>query len=969
MPGPRLGLDVGDAGEDLVADERLLLEQRIGEAVERGTVLREQADGLVVGTVGQTRLLHVAQPLRLLGERVVVGAHRARDDALGHAVLEHHRPREVGHLLEVVRGAVRDAPEDDLLGGTARERDLHPVDELLAGVQVPLLVRQVERVAEGLAARDDRRLLHREGAAHEVRHERVAAFVVSEDPLLLLGHHAPLLQSGDHALHRVVEVRLVDVLLVLAPGEDRGFVRDVREVGAGQPGRLSRDRRQVDVGGERLAAGVDVEDRLAAVQVGRRDEDLAVEAAWAEQRRVEVLETVRGGHDDDLVAVVEAVQLDEQLVQRLILLAVEAVAGAGGADGVELVDEHDRGRVLARLLEELADACGAEAREHLDERRGALRVEVGARLVCDRLREQGLAGARRAVEEDALRDAGAELREPLRVAQEVDDLLHLLARLLEARDVLPRDGRLLARLDVRRLHARHHLEGAPEQVDDQAEHDDGHPDQGDPADLAQGVTDVRHLRASSAASVRSSSPPQAVPNYTGRGCASCPCPSSTGRSGSARSGASRTRIARARHAPGRSSTASRPPRKTASASACSRSTSRTRSASPASSSSSAGARGRAPSTITAASANSSTATSARSRRSSPAWTRTARCRFSTPFGSSTTRAGTRSPTRSSRPRTSRAAAGVSTRQWRRASASIRTTQLARSPTTRGASPRAGSTSSRSGPTTHCSAGSVMHSSRPSRKRSSSMGSRGTASRSSRSRASTRSPSTTRCSAPKSRKAPTASSWRARMSRSASAWPKPSAEREPHDGALRRLPDNLETALDEELEVAHVVVLLRAVRVRLQHGGRALPGVLDRAVEQHPRDAFALSRTIDDEAHDRPDILVVVLRPVLRRFEERRVVLPRRDGDPADGLAPVVGEQPGLAAGAGERAERTLLRRAVREAAVAPEHAPAAVARHVSMAAARPAALEEIDEVGPAVPRHRVDPELAHSTSSSLSFGL
>ena len=67
--------------------------------------------------------------------------------------------------------------------------------------------------------------------------------------------------------------------------------------------------------------------------------------------------------------VLEAVELDEQLVERLILLAVEAVAGALRADGVELVDEDDRRRVLARLGEELADARGAEAGEHLDERR------------------------------------------------------------------------------------------------------------------------------------------------------------------------------------------------------------------------------------------------------------------------------------------------------------------------------------------------------------------------------------------------------------------------------------------------------------------------------------------------------------------------------------------------------------------------------------------------------------------------
>ena len=101
---------------------------------------------------------------------------------------------------------------------------------------------------------------------------------------------------------------------------------------------------------------MDAQDRLAAVQVRRADEHLAVEAAGPEERRVEVLKAVRGAHDDDLSTLVEAVELDEELVQRLVVLAMEAAALAGGADGVELVDEDDRGRVLARLLEELADA-------------------------------------------------------------------------------------------------------------------------------------------------------------------------------------------------------------------------------------------------------------------------------------------------------------------------------------------------------------------------------------------------------------------------------------------------------------------------------------------------------------------------------------------------------------------------------------------------------------------------------------
>ena len=114
-----------------------------------------------------------------------------------------------------------------------------------------------------------------------------------------------------------------------AAGGDRRLVADVREIGAGQAGGVPRDRVEVDVGGERLAARVHEQDLAAALQVGRLDEDLAVEAARAKQGRVEILEPVRGAHDDDLVARAEAVELDEQLVQRLVLLAVEARARCG----------------------------------------------------------------------------------------------------------------------------------------------------------------------------------------------------------------------------------------------------------------------------------------------------------------------------------------------------------------------------------------------------------------------------------------------------------------------------------------------------------------------------------------------------------------------------------------------------------------------------------------------------------------
>src|SRR5919197_3625507 len=90
-----LGLDVGEEPLDLVADERLLLEQRRREAVERAAVLGQQADRLVVRLVGEPSLLLVAEALRLLRERVAVGAHRPRRDHLGHAELEHHLARQL----------------------------------------------------------------------------------------------------------------------------------------------------------------------------------------------------------------------------------------------------------------------------------------------------------------------------------------------------------------------------------------------------------------------------------------------------------------------------------------------------------------------------------------------------------------------------------------------------------------------------------------------------------------------------------------------------------------------------------------------------------------------------------------------------------------------------------------------------------------------------------------------------------
>ena len=87
--------------------------------------------------------------------------------------------------LEVVGGAGGHPAEGDLLGDAPGEQHLHVVDQLLARLQVAVLLRQVERVAERLAAGDDRDLLHLVDARQQLGDERVAGLVPGDDPLLV----------------------------------------------------------------------------------------------------------------------------------------------------------------------------------------------------------------------------------------------------------------------------------------------------------------------------------------------------------------------------------------------------------------------------------------------------------------------------------------------------------------------------------------------------------------------------------------------------------------------------------------------------------------------------------------------------------------------------------------------------------------------------------------------------------------
>ncbi len=151
----------------------------------------------------------------------------------------------------------------------------------------------------------------------------------------------------------------------------------------GEPDRQPPERQRVERRIHRNAraqrgevVAVDVVERGA---VGARDPDHAVEATGATQRRIDAVLVVRGADDEHRGGRVEALDLLEDGVDDLGLVDAVAVAGEllAAADAVDLVDEQDRRRVVARLGEGPAGSprCAARARRPPPSSPTALRLD------------------------------------------------------------------------------------------------------------------------------------------------------------------------------------------------------------------------------------------------------------------------------------------------------------------------------------------------------------------------------------------------------------------------------------------------------------------------------------------------------------------------------------------------------------------------------------------------------------------
>ncbi len=354
--------------------------------------------------------------------------HRA--ETLGHTPLGHHLACDVGSTLDIVGGAGRYlfGTVDQLFRQTTAIQAGDHGLQMLLGVAPAILLRQVHGHTQRTTARNDGNLVDRVMIRHHATDNGVTRFVIGRHLLLGLFHHHGATFCAHHDLVlRLLELSHGDHTATFASGEERSFVDQVSKVSAGEAGRAAGNQRRVDIICQRNLAHVYFQDLLATTDIRQTDHNLTVETARTQQCRIQYVRTVGGSNDDDAFIAFKTIHLDQHLVKSLLTLIMTTTqTGATLAtDGVDFIDEDDAGRGFLGLLEHVAYPGGTDTDEHLHEIGTRDGEERHLGLTRNGLGQQSFTGTGRTNQQHTGRDLATQFLEFARVAQIVDQLLHL----------------------------------------------------------------------------------------------------------------------------------------------------------------------------------------------------------------------------------------------------------------------------------------------------------------------------------------------------------------------------------------------------------------------------------------------------------------------------------------------------------------------------------------------------------------
>ena len=223
--------------------------------------------------------------------------------------------------------------------------------------------------------------------------------------------------------------------------QQRRLVQEVREISAGEAHRLPRQICQRHIFRQGFVLGMHLKNGNAATNIGFIEHHLAIKTPWTQQRRVKHIGPVGGSDDHHVGLLIKAIQLYQQLVERLLalIIAPRARIVALAANRVDFIDKDDTWRVLFGLLKKVAHSRRADAHEHLDKLRTADAVESDVRFTSHRARNERFACARRAHQQYAFGNTRPHRDKTRRKFQKFNNFLELHFRLLHTCHILKED--------------------------------------------------------------------------------------------------------------------------------------------------------------------------------------------------------------------------------------------------------------------------------------------------------------------------------------------------------------------------------------------------------------------------------------------------------------------------------------------------------------------------------------------------
>ena len=222
-----------------------------------------------------------------------------------------------------------------------------------------------------MSARNDGDLVQRVCIFGQHLHDGMTSLVVGGSNALLLFNLPALLGATPaHLVAGLFEVHHLNDIFVCHGGNDGCFVDQCRQICAAEAWCGACNLVQVDIWSKLYLLGMDAKDLPPTHYIRRADANHAVKSTRARQGRVKHIGSIGCSNDDDLIGGLEAIHLNQDGVEGLlafIMTTGRESTAAASANGIDFIQEDDAGRILFRLLEQIAHAACTDANEHFYE--------------------------------------------------------------------------------------------------------------------------------------------------------------------------------------------------------------------------------------------------------------------------------------------------------------------------------------------------------------------------------------------------------------------------------------------------------------------------------------------------------------------------------------------------------------------------------------------------------------------------